>query len=224
MLRTFEAQLATDQALADLLSASAQHWSWGLRKAWDLLYRQNLTNPQAYAALTRSGFTSEQVGSLLIAAEMRHAGLVELKKHELQQLELAIAKRERAVRDKHKKVASLEKRLDKLRSQREKNAPKPGKACTEKYLDALAKLREIPSELEFRRNWIAQKERVLAAKRGALKNLRADIAAGRYSLCFGSKKLLSQRPGTHNADTTPFASVEGWALSGTLPVMGNGGQ
>jgi hypothetical protein len=39
-----------------------------LRKAWSLLYRQNLSKGQAYAALTKCDFSSEQVGSLLIAA------------------------------------------------------------------------------------------------------------------------------------------------------------
>ncbi|MET0964698.1 MAG: hypothetical protein ABWY05_18055 [Noviherbaspirillum sp.] len=38
----------------------------------------------------------------------------------------------------------------------------------------------------------------------------ADIAAGRYRLCFGSRKLLAQRPTEHNRDSTPFASLEEW--------------
>jgi hypothetical protein len=71
-------------------------------------------------------------------------------------------------------------------------------------------LREIPSELAFCRNWVAQKERVLESKRGSLRSLVADIDAGRYSLCFGSKKLLAQRPAEHNQETTPFASTEDW--------------
>lgn len=67
MLHTFETRLSVAPDIAELLSANAAHWSWGLRNAWNLFYRQKLPQPQAYAALTRCGFTSAQVGSLLIA-------------------------------------------------------------------------------------------------------------------------------------------------------------
>ena len=193
-----------------LLTANAAHWCWSLRKTWSLLYRQHLSKGQAYAVLTKCDFTSEQVGSLLIAAEMRHAGLVELKKYEQGQLELAIAKRERAVRVKQKKIATLEKQQEKLRATRGKLAPKPGKPRSKKYREVLAKLREIPRELEFCRDWVEQKERVLEAKRGSLKSLVASIEAGSYSLCFGSKKLLAQRPTAQNQGTTPFATLDDW--------------
>jgi hypothetical protein len=210
VLHTFETRLDVGQEASVLLTANAAHWSWGLRKAWSLLYRKHLSKVQAYAALTKCDFSSEQVGSLLIAAEMRHAGLVELKKYEQGQLELAIAKRERAIRDKQKKIATLEKQQEKLRAKREKLEPKPGKPRSKKYREVLAKLREIPSELRFCRNWVAQKERVLKAKRGLLQVLVADIEAGRYSLCFGSKKLLAQRPTAYNRDTTPFTTLDDW--------------
>jgi hypothetical protein len=100
LLHTFETRLTVDADLDAFLAAQAAHWSWGLRKAWSLLYRQKLSKPQAYAELMKHDFTSHQVGSMLMAAEMRRAGLVELKKFELKQMELAILKRERAVFDK----------------------------------------------------------------------------------------------------------------------------
>lgn len=68
----------------------------------------------------------------------------------------------------------------------------------------------MDAELAFCHNWIEQKERVLRDKQGKLERLREDIAAGRYSLCFGSKKLLAQRPNEHTAETTPFDSLESW--------------
>jgi hypothetical protein len=83
---TFETGLDVAQEMPALLAANAAHWSWGLRKTWSLRYRQGLSEAQVYAALKKCGFTSEQVGSLLIAAEMRHSGLVELKKYELASL------------------------------------------------------------------------------------------------------------------------------------------
>jgi hypothetical protein len=102
-----------------LLAAQAAHWSWGLRKSWMLLYRQHLiTKPQVYAELMKQDFTGAQVGSMFNSAEMRHAGLVELKKYELKQLELALDRRERAAFDKSKKVLALVKRQAKLRAQR----------------------------------------------------------------------------------------------------------
>lgn len=210
MLHTFEARLSVDAQTDALLASQAAHWSWGLRKAWSLLYRQRLSRPQAYAELMKHDFTSHQVGSMLMSAEMRHAGLVERKRYELKQLELAVDRRERAVFDKSKKVLALVKRQAKLRAQRDKYAPKPGKERTKRYIETLRKLRDADDEIAFCHNWIAQKERVLRDKRGKLKRLRDDIAAGRYSLCFGSKKLLAQRPAVHNADTTPFDSAEEW--------------
>ncbi|MCE4557684.1 hypothetical protein [Pelomonas cellulosilytica] len=213
MLHTYETRLTVDADLDALLAAQAAHWSGGLRKAWTLLYRQRLTKPQAYAVLMKHNFTSAQVGSLLISAEMKHAGLVELKKYELKQLELAIVKREHAVFDKNKKVLALKKRQAKLRSQRDKFAPKAGKERTKRFLKTLRVLRDVDQELAFCRNWIKQKERVLRDKRGKLKRLQDDIAAGRYSLCFGSKNLLAQRPTGANAATTPFTSVEAWQIA-----------
>lgn len=210
MLHTFETRLNLPPELAALLAVNSERWSWGARKAWSLLYRQNLTRTTAYATLTREGFTSHQVDSMLTQAEMRHAGLVELKKYERGQLELAIQRRERALADKGKKIQALSKRQAKLRAQRNKVAPKPGKARSNRYLTTLARLREVDTELEFCRNWVAQKERVLTAKRGKLSSLLKAMDEGRYSLCFGSKKLLQQRPGEHNTETTPFASVEDW--------------
>jgi len=202
--------LTVDAEMDALLAAQAARWSWGLRKTWVLLYRQHLTKPQAYAELMKHDFTSAQVGSMLLSTEMRHAGLVELKKYELKQLELAIDRRERAVFDKSKKALALVKRQARLRTQRDKFAPKSGKERTKRYLETLRVLRDVADELAFCRNWIAQKERVLRDKRGKLKRLKDDIVAGRYSLCFGSKRLLAQRPAEHNVDTTPFNSLDAW--------------
>lgn len=210
MLHTFETRLTVDAQTDALLRAQAAHWSWGLRKAWSLLARRKLTKPQAYVELIQHEFTSAQVGSLLMATEMKLASLVELKKYERRQLELAIDKRERAVFDKRKKVASLTKRQSTLRAQRDQFAPKPGKTRTQRYLQALKTLRDVEQELTFCRNWIAQKERVLRDKRGKLKRLADDITAGRHRLCFGSKKLLAQRPTEHTVESTPFDSLEGW--------------
>lgn len=76
MLHTFDTRLTVDTALDSLFASNAKHLAFGLRKAWGLLYRRGLTKPQAYAELCNLGFTSHQVGSLLISAEMKHASLV----------------------------------------------------------------------------------------------------------------------------------------------------
>ena len=116
MHHTFEARLVADPVLDALLAENAQHWSWGLRKAWSFLYRQKLTRAQAYAELKKLEFTSKQVGSLLTAAEMKHAALVEATKYQLRQLELALYKRENELAQKFKKIRSLEKRQAALRA------------------------------------------------------------------------------------------------------------
>lgn len=209
MIHTFEARLSADPALDALLAANAKHWAFGLRKAWVLLYRRGLTNPQAYTELCKLGFTAHQVGSLLISAEMKHASLVELKKLEVRQLQLAILKREASLQEKARKVVALQKRQTKLRAKRDKFAPAGGKERTTRYLEALRVLREVDTELAFCLNWMAQKKRVLRDKRGKVERAKAILASGRMSLCFGSRKLLSQRPGPHNPDS-PFEALEAW--------------
>jgi hypothetical protein len=175
-----------------------------------MLNRQQMREREIYAASTRKGFTSEQAGSLLIAVQMRYAALAELKKYELSQVKLSIEKRSSAIFEKSQKVLSLRKRQGKLRQRRDKYAPASGKAQTKRYVGVLVQLREIDAELSFCKNWIAQKERVLRAKHGKLGALQREIDSKRYSLCFGSRKLLNQRPAAHNADTTPFESLEQW--------------
>jgi hypothetical protein len=210
MFHTFETRCSIDPVLDALLTENAQHWSWGLRKAWSFLYRQGLSRAQAYAELKKLEFTSKQVESLLTMAEMKHTALVEGAKYQLRQLELAIYKRERALTEKRKKIRSLEKRQTALHKMREAYVPKPGKERTKRYLQVLATLRDVNSELAFCRNWARQKERVLRDKRGSLERQRDDLAAGRLTLCFGSRRLLAQRPSEHNTDTTPFESLQDW--------------
>jgi hypothetical protein len=107
----------------------------------------------------------------------------------------------------------LEKRQTALQAKRTDYAPKRGKERTKRFLKVLATLREVDAELAFCRNWVLQKEQVLRDKRGRLERRRADLAADRLSLCFGSKRLLAQRPSEHNAESTPFTSLADWQAS-----------
>jgi hypothetical protein len=212
LIHTFEARLTVEPESDALLAAIAKYWAFGLRMAWVALYRRGLTNPQAYAELCKLGFTAHQVGSLLSSAEMKHASLVELKKFEVRQLQLAILKREASVQEKARKVVALQKRQTKLRAKRDKFAPAGGKERTKRYLEGLRVLREVDTELVFCLNWMTQKKRVLRDKRGKLERTKAILASGRMSLCFGSKKLLAQRPGPHSLDS-PFQTLEAWQSS-----------
>jgi hypothetical protein len=128
----------------------------------------------------------------------------------MRQLELSVDKRERALADKRKKIRSLAKRQAALLTKRDKFATEPGKKRTKRYLKALSTLRSVGTELDFCRNWVLQKERVLKDKQGRLERQRADLAADHLRLCFGSRKLLAQRPSERNADTTPFADLADW--------------
>lgn len=209
MLYTFETRLTVDAETDALLASNAAHWSFGLRKAWALLYRQRLSKPNAYAELCKLGFTSHQVVSMLSSAEMKQSSLKELKKYELRQLQLAILKREAAIRDKTRKVEKLQKRLLKLRARRDDFAPSNGKQRTKRYLETLRTSREVERELKFCRNWIAQKQVALKAKDGRLAQLQHQLKEEHFSLCFGSKKLLAQRPGQYNPDS-PFETLDDW--------------
>jgi hypothetical protein len=156
MQYTFETRIPVTAELDALLSSNAAHWSRGLRHAWVLLYRKKLLPAQAYAQLSKLGFTSKQVESLLAGAQMRHSALVELKAYEKGQLELAIGQCERALANKRKKIKSLDKRLVKLCTKRDKHAPKPGKERSKLLLKALADIREVRAELDFCHNWVSQ--------------------------------------------------------------------
>ena len=173
-------------------------------------YRQGLNERSAYAELCKLGFSSKQVGSILIAVDMRYKAIKELKKYEFKNLELAVEKRTQAISTKNRKIESLTKRISKLRTQRNKLAPKNGKERSAKYRAVLASIRESESDLRFCKNWVDQKSRALDAKKGKLESLDKTIKSGRFSLCFGSSKLLSQRPGNHNKETTPLHCLDEW--------------
>jgi IS605 OrfB family transposase len=213
LLSTFEARFDVTPEVSGLLAQNASHWSWGLHKAWSLRYRQGLNERSAYAELCKFGFTSKQVGSILIAVDMRYKAIRELKEYEFKNLELAIEKRTQAISTKNRKIESITKRISKLRTQRNKLAPKNGKERSAKCRAVLASIRDAESDLQFCKNWVDQKSRALDAKKGKLATLAAVIESGRFSLCFGSSKLLAQRPGRHNADSSPFESLESWEMA-----------
>ena len=213
MLSTFETRFDVSPELSKLLLDNASHWSWGVRKAWNFRFRKGLSEQSTYAELVRLGFTSLQVGSILKFVDMRFSAIKELKKYEFKNLKLAIEKRESAISTKNRKVMSLTKRLEKLRLKRDKLAPQLRNARSAKYIAVLAEIRKNDADLKFCINWVSQKTRVLEAKKGQLESLDQTIESDRFSLCFGSSKLLAQRPGEHNAETTPFDSLDEWKLA-----------
>jgi hypothetical protein len=213
LLSTFEARFDVTPEVSGLLAQNAAQWSLGLHKAWSLRYRQGLNEKSAYAELCKLGFTSKQVGSILIAVDMRYKATKELKEYEFKNLELAIEKRYQSISTKNRKIESLTKRISKLRTQRNKLAPKNGKERSAKYRAVLASIRAAQSDLQLCKNWVDQKSRALDAKKGKLATLATVIESGRFSLCFGSFKLLAQRPGMHNADSSPFDSIEAWQMT-----------
>jgi IS605 OrfB family transposase len=210
LLSTFETRFDVTPELSELLLDNASHWSWGVRKAWNFRFRKGLSEQSAYAELVGVGFTSAQVNSILHFVDMRYSGIKELKKYEFKNLQLAIEKRESAIATKNRKIQSLSKRLDKLRLKRDKLAPQLGNERSGKYIAVLAEIRKNDEDLKFCINWVKQKTQALDAKKGKLASLDETIESGRFSLCFGSSKLLAQRPGKHNAETTPFNSVDEW--------------
>jgi IS605 OrfB family transposase len=104
----------------------------------------------------------------------------------------------------------LTKQLHKLRVKRDKLAPQLGNTRSSNYIEVLADIRKNDADLKFCTNWVNQKDRVLDAKKGKLVALDQTIESGHFSLCFGSSKLLAQRPGKHDAESTPFNSMDEW--------------
>jgi IS605 OrfB family transposase len=145
---------------------------------------QHLSESEMHYKLMPLGFTSHQVKSLITAAVGRHKALKELKRFELKQLRRSIASRKAA-------LARKTKRLTQLR----KTTVKPN--ATRRNIAFLAR-------------WIEQKSAALLRAQHKQADLERQLKEGAFSLVFGGKKLLSQRPTEFNADTTPFAALEAW--------------
>jgi hypothetical protein len=126
LILTFEVRFDVSPEVSELLAQNASHWSWGLKKAWSLRCRKGFSKSSTYAELCKFGFTSKQVGSLLIAVVMRFTAIKEVKKYEFKNLKIAIEKRESAISSKTRKIQTLKKRLEKLRVKRDKLAPQSG--------------------------------------------------------------------------------------------------
>jgi len=223
LLSTFEARFDLTPEVSELLAQNASHWSWGLHKAWSLQYRQGLNERSAYAELCKFGFTSKQVGSILIAVDMRYKAIKELKEYEFKNLELAIEKRTQAISTKNRKIESLTKRVSKLRTQRNKLAPKNVKERSAKYRAVLASIRDAESDLQFCKNWVDQKSRALHIKKGKLATLAKVIESGRFSLCFGSSSysLNDQFCTMQIQHRLNPSSLGKWR--GMMPVKADGG-
>jgi hypothetical protein len=97
------------------------------------------------------------VGSLLMSAQMRHAALVELKQYEVRQLALGVERRKRALAQKRRQIAALEKRQTRLRAMRDRLVPHGGQMRSQRYRQGLEELRSVERELVFCRNWVRQK-------------------------------------------------------------------
>lgn len=209
MIHTFETRLRVTDEQADVLTAYCAEWSRGLRVAYAAVNRGE-AQPLLYRRLTASGFTSHQGGSLIRHADARHKTLREVKAGELARRQAAIGKREHALAAKHRELDKLLKRQAKLVEQRAVWAPRDGRPQSKRFAKVLTDLRAVGPAVTACERWIRGKETVLSDKRTQAGRLAAQIDSGRLPLCFGSAKLLAQRPVAANAATTPFESVEDW--------------
>lgn len=209
MIHTFETRLRVTDKQADVLTAFCAEWSRGLRTTYAAVNRGD-DPPTLYRRLTASGLTSHQAGSLIRHAEAKHKTLRELKAGELARRQAAIDKRDRALTAKHRELDRLAKRRAKLIEQRAAWAPRDGRPQTKRFRQVLEGLRTVGPAIAACQRWICGKETVLSDKRAQAGRLAEQLDSGRLPLCFGSAKLLAQRPVAANAETTPFESVEDW--------------
>jgi hypothetical protein len=144
---------------------------------------------------------------------MRYKAIRELKEYELENLDLDIETRTKAISTKNRKIESLTKRGSKLLTQRNKLTPKNGKERSTTYRGGLSSIRDAESDLQFCNHWGGQKSQALDAKKGKQATLAKTSESGRFSIRFGSSMLLAQRPGMHNTDSSPFESVDAWQMA-----------
>ena len=144
----------------------------------------HLSESEMHYKLMPLGFTSHQVKSLITAAVGRHKALKELKRFELKQLRRGIASRKAALARKSKRLAQLRNIKVKPNATRQ--------------------------NIAFLARWIEQKTAALRRAQHKQAALERQLKEGTFSLVFGGRKLLTQRPTEFDADATPFAALEAW--------------
>jgi len=209
LIHTFETRLRVTDEQAGVLTTYCAEWSRGLRIAYAAVNRGE-AQPLLYRRLTANGFTSHQAKSLQRHAEAKHKTLRGVKAGELSRRHAAIGKREHALAAKQRELDKLVKRQTKLLEQRAAWAPHSGRPQTKRFRQVLEGLRTVGPAIAACERWIRGKGTVLSDKRAQAGRLAEQLDSGRLPLCFGSAKLLAQRPVAANAATTPFESVEDW--------------
>jgi IS605 OrfB family transposase len=204
-MKTFETRLTVDKEVAFELEEFFALWNRGLRRAWSARFQRGLTEPQTRPFLTALGLTSNQADSILDEVATRYKMLRELKKTELAAARTGLIERRTALSEKRRYLLALQKRIAKALAKR----PKGAHRRTTKDAERDRRVRKLHSDEAAATNWVAQKLKAVARKERQVARLEHELATGRFSLCFGSNKLLAQHP-LRSPDATPYVSVEEW--------------
>ena len=203
MFKTFEARLSLPAVESAQIDDFAALWQQGLRLAWASRFAKNLSETATRPALSALGLTSNQIDSIFDEVHTRYQKLKGIKRYELQMARSSKIARESGLRDKERQLSALRKRLSKLQLR----VAQAG-ARTREAAAFLKQVRAILADIETANSWVLRKTQGLSRVHCKITRLESELKSGRFSLCFGSAKLLRQDP--RNANDSPFESVEAW--------------
>lgn len=244
MITTIETRLRVDLAQAQVLDESIDLLSWAYRKMWSLYNREKKTESEIYhTMMSLNTLTCQQVKSLIYKIKGDRNRLREITKTQLKQSQERLEQVQKFCDKKTQQIKDHEALILKLKK------PEPSKSLMAKQSStnktALThQIKELPSQspalmtpykkLDHKKiasltKSISNTKRLLKAKNQKIKRisefidtLKTRIDSNTFKFCFGSSKLLSQKPGNakdrfrQKAFQKPYASVQEWQADWNL--------
>ena len=200
MIHTIETRLNINTTQEDILDSCVVLWSTYYRKTWKLWNNQQLTETAIYHQLMGLNlFTSAQVSSLINKVKTEHAKIKELSKTQLKQKKTKlthiakfIQKEQSNIQRFHDEIINLK---IKLKNHNDVNNKLKIKEPKSKIHERINKLTH---SIQKKCLVLYQKKIKLNRLQKSIHILEQRISCNKFKLCFGSSRLLSQRPGNYS--------------------------
>lgn len=202
MIITIETRLKLDLTQESIIDSCVNLWSEFYRKTWVMLNNKHLCEVDIYAKLSSTNsLTSAQISSLINKVKTEHSKFKGLTKNQLKQSQ--------------SKLDKINKFIDKELKLIDKNKKEIIKLKSKENLD-YTKISKLENSNKKKIFVINQKKIKVKRLIKSISILQKRIATNTFKLCFGSSKLLSQRPGSHSDkfrltdNQKTYDSVDDW--------------
>ena len=202
MFCTVETRLNLDVTQESTIDSCVYSWSIGYRKTWVSWNNKHLSEVEIYHQLKElNWFTTEQIGSLINKVKTEHSKIKELTKVQLKASQSKLDNIHKFIAKEAKLVTSKLKNIDKLK--------------TAKTID-YSKIAKLNNSVIKKQFTINSKKLKIDHLNKFITTLQNRIEKNTFKLCFGSSKLLSQRPDNHkdkfrlNEKQTVYSDVHSW--------------